>query len=168
VKVLDFRKKMAELETDPNPFALVVMAHLEAQAASTDAERLRVKLSLIRRLYGRGHGRKDIIHLFRFIDWLLVLSPELEFETRRQVAELEGATPMPYVTSIERLAKEEGLREGLLEAIELGLELRFGREALQALPRIREVLDVDRLRALKAALTRVATPAEFESLLGRS
>ena len=75
---------------------------------------------------------------------------------------------MPYVTSIERLAKEEGLREGLLEAIELGLELRFGREALQALPRIREVLDVDRLRALKAALTRVATPAEFESLLGRS
>ena len=86
---------------------------------------------------------------------------------------------MPYVTSIERLAKRrkaeresggvaEGLREGLLEAIDLGLELRFGKEALRVLPRVREVADLDRLRGLKAALTRVASVAEFESLLGRS
>ena len=71
-------------------------------------ERLRAKMSLIRRLLSRGYGRKDIIHLFRFIDWLLVLPPELEEETRRQVAELEGGTPMPYVTSFERLGDREG------------------------------------------------------------
>lgn len=87
---------------------------------------------------------------------------------------------MPYVTSIERLAKEEGkeegkaegkaegLREGLLEAIDLGLELRFGKEALQVLPRVREIVDLDRLRGLKAALTRVASVTEFESLLAGS
>jgi hypothetical protein len=84
---------------------------------------------------------------------------------------------MPYVTSFERLAREEGkaegkvegkaegLREGLLEAIDLGLELRFSKEALRILPRVRDIADLDRLRELKAALTRVATVAEFESLL---
>ena len=172
VKVLDFRERWAELETSPNPFALVVMAHLETQAAVTDADRLRAKLGLIRRLYGRGHGREDIIQIFRFIDWLLVLPEEMEAETQRQIAELEGRTPMPYVTSIERLARKEGkvegLREGLLEAINLGLELRFGKEALRVVPQVREIADLDRLRGLTTALTRVATVAEFESLLGGS
>ena len=177
VKALDFRERWGELETSTNPFALVVMAHLEAQAATTDADKLRTKVSLIRRLLGRGHDRQDIIHLFRFIDWLLVLPPELEAETRRQVAALEGVTPMPYVTSWERMAREEGraegkeegraegFRAGLLEAIDLGLELRFGKEALRVLPRVRETSDLDRLQGLKAAVTRVASLAEFESLL---
>jgi predicted transposase YdaD len=184
VKLLDFRERWAELEVHPNPFALVVMAHLEAQAVATESEGLRAKVSLIRRLYGRGHDRKDIIQLFRFIDWLMVLPADLEVEAVRQIAEMEGATPMPYVTSIERLAQEkgiaegkaegraegkaEGLREGLLEAIDLGLELRFGKEALRLLPRVRAVADLDRLRALKSALPRVATLAEFESQLGGS
>ena len=83
---------------------------------------------------------------------------------------------MPYVTSFERLAREEGkaegkvegLREGLLEAINLGLELRFGKEALRVVPQVREIADLDRLRGLTTALTRVATVAEFESLLGAS
>jgi hypothetical protein len=196
VKALDYRERRAELEGDSNPFALVVTAHLEAQAAATDAERFGAKLRLVRRLYARGRAREDILPLFRFIDWLLVLPAELEEETRRQVAELEGATSMPYVTSIERMAraegkaegklegkaegkaegraegkaegKAEGLREGLLEAIDLGLELRFGQEALRLLPRVREIAELERLRGLKAALRQVASPAEFESLLGGS
>jgi hypothetical protein len=171
VKVLDYRDKRADLETNPNPFALVVMAHLEAQAAATDAERQQAKVGLFRRLYQRSYGRDDIIQLLRFIDWLLVLPAELEMETRRQIAELEGVTIMPYVTSFERLAKQEGrqegLREGLLEAIELGLELRFAKDASRLLPRVREIADPSRLRELKSALTRVGSVAEFESLLPR-
>jgi hypothetical protein len=148
------------------------MAHLERQAAATEVEKMRVKANLFRRLLGRGQGRKGIIHLFRFIDWLLVLPPELEAESRRVITELEGGTIMPHRGGVERLireeGKEEGLREGLLEAIGLGLELRFGKEALRLLPRVREVPDLDRLRVLKAALPDVASVGEFESLLGRS
>jgi hypothetical protein len=33
----------------------------------------------------------------------------------------EEEKTMPYVTSVERLAKKEGARESLLEVIELGL-----------------------------------------------
>jgi hypothetical protein len=110
------------------------------------------------------------MRLFRFIDWLLVLPAKLELETRRFITELEGASNMPYVTSIERLAKEEGkeegLREGLLEAIDLGLELRFGKAALQVCPRVRDIADLSRLRELKVALTRVGSVGEFEALVG--
>jgi hypothetical protein len=68
VNVLDFREQRTELDGNPNPFALVVMAHLEAQAAATGAEHLRAKLGLIRRLYERGQVRADMLQLFRFID----------------------------------------------------------------------------------------------------
>jgi hypothetical protein len=148
------------------------MAHLGKQAAAKEAERLRVKVNLFRRLLGRGRDRKDIIHLFRFIDWLLVLPPELELESRRQITELQEGTVMPHIGGLERLIRDEGRAEGLLEglreAVELGLEIRFGKEALGVLSRAREVADLDRLRELKGALPRVATLAEFESLLGAS
>jgi hypothetical protein len=150
------------------------------------------------------------MRLFRFIDWLLVLPAELELETRRLIRDLEGASTMSYVTSIERLAKEEGrqegwrdgwkegwregwkegwreggqeepkegwqegkqegcqmvLREAYLEAIELGIELRFGKAALQGCSRLQLIVDPHRLRELKSALTRVESIGEFESLLG--
>jgi hypothetical protein len=80
------------------------MAHLERQAAVTGAERLRVKVNLFRRLLGRGRDRKDIIHLFRFIDWRLVLPPELEAESRRQITELLEGTVMPHIGGVERFA----------------------------------------------------------------
>ena len=148
---------------------------LEADRTPLESSRMPLK-SPKKLATARGHGRKDIIYLFRFIDWLLVLPSELETESRRQITELQGGTIMPHIGGVERLIREEGrvegrvegLREGLLEAIELGLELRFGKEALQVLPRVREVADLDRLRGLKAALTKVATAGEFETLLGES
>lgn len=59
------------------------------------------------------------------------------------------------------------LLEGLLEAIELGLELRFGKDELPVISRVREITDLSRLRELQLALTRVEGIAEFESLLAK-
>jgi hypothetical protein len=50
---------------------------------------------------------------------------------------------MPYITSIERMAKQEGMREGLLSSIELALELKFGSEGSQVFPEIVQIEDVD-------------------------
>lgn len=80
---------------------------------------------------------------------------------------------MPYATSFERLAREEGLaegkaeglREGLLEAIELGLKLRFGAEGLQCLPAIQQLADIDALRRIKQAIETAATPDDIRRLL---
>ncbi|MBI4607085.1 MAG: hypothetical protein HY721_34405 [Planctomycetes bacterium] len=60
---------------------------------------------------------------------------------------------MPYLARFEREAFERGIvigrRKVLLESIELGLNLRFGREGLALLPKVQELEDLDRLRALQ-------------------
>ncbi|MCI5148904.1 MAG: hypothetical protein D3916_05870 [Candidatus Electrothrix sp. MAN1_4] len=76
-KVLDYGKDWSKLEKSDNPFAMVVMAHLKAQEIGVreGAERRRWKLYLIRILYDRGYRWEDVLQLFRFIDWLLILPP---------------------------------------------------------------------------------------------
>lgn len=131
VKLLDYKVHWSALENNDNPFATVVMAHLKALETQHNAEQRSFwKFYLIRRLYERGYARQDILNLFHFVDWLLRLPTDLELLFRQQVEELEVQTHMRYVTSIERLAREEGRGEGIEEgAARLLLRLlehRFG------------------------------------------
>jgi hypothetical protein len=59
---------------------------------------------------------------------------------------------MPYITSIERIGIKKGIKQGLLEAIELGLRLKFGDEGLEILPEISEIEDVEQLKAIIGGL----------------
>ncbi len=131
VKLWDYNSRWAELEADPNPFATVVMAHLQAKGTrGQTSTRLSWKLRLVRRLYERGTARQDVLELFRFIDWVLALPQELEQQFRREISQIEEEYRMPYVTSIERMGREEGLLEGrhrgLQEALLRQSERRFG------------------------------------------
>jgi len=49
--------------------------------------------------------------LFRLIDWLMVLPQGLEVAFRRELISFEEEKTMPYITSIERIGREEGRRE---------------------------------------------------------
>ncbi len=101
VKLWDYKSRWAELEADPNPFATVVMAHLQAKRTQNQApSRLDWKLRLVRRLYERGFARQDVLELFRFIDWVLALPQELDQQFRHEVSQIEEEYRMPYVTSI--------------------------------------------------------------------
>lgn len=96
------------------------------------------ELSLVRMLLESGLSRQDIRQLFRFIDWIMVLPEELAISFKTEIKSYEEARKMRYVTSIERLAKQEGIEEGLQEGRQLGviqssqdsvievLETRFG------------------------------------------
>ena len=62
----DYRDRLAELAVSANPFAVVVQAHLHAQATARDpATRYQGKLELVKSLYRRGWARQDILELFR-------------------------------------------------------------------------------------------------------
>jgi len=62
VKLLDYRDREAELETHANPFAVVVLAHLKAQATVRDPDaRYTWKWRLARGLYHRGWSRQDVL-----------------------------------------------------------------------------------------------------------
>jgi hypothetical protein len=161
VKLLDYAPQAAALESDANPFAAVVLAHLKAkETRRTPAGRLEWKLRLVKGLYGRGWNAEDVRQLFRVVDWLMDLPAELQHSFREEIEQFEEERRVPYVTSIERLAKEEGreegrqegLKEGLLEAIALGLEVRFKEPGLKLLPKVRAIEEVAKLRALARAL----------------
>ena len=158
----------AALEQDLNPFAVVVMAHLKAREVRDGAERKQWKLRLMRGLYERGYNREEILTLFRFIDWLLVLPAALEQEFWHEVRQFEEEKHMPYVTSVERRGFEQGqlqeAREMLLEAV----ATRFGavpedvtaavqrletRETLRGL--LRQALTCASLEAFRDALRTV-------------
>jgi hypothetical protein len=165
VKLLDYSQQLSALETSRNPFATVVMAHLAALQTRNDRiERKERKLSLIKRLYEFGFQREDIINLFRLIDWMMTLPAELQQEFQQQLHDYEEEKRMPYVTSVERSGIRKGELRGLLEGIELGLELKFGSEGLTLLPEISTIKDVEQLRAIISGIKTVNTLEELQQI----
>lgn len=81
---------------------------------------------MLRNLYERGWSREEIIELHRLLDWLLVLPPEMNLEFRRRVLEYEKEKIMPYITSNEQIATEEGRQEGRQAVILRQLRRRLG------------------------------------------
>jgi len=87
------------------------------------------------------------------------LPKELEDEFWQEMQKYEEGRHMPYIMSFEREAIERGLkqgiekgiekgfqqdrRQGMLDGIELGLKLKFGKEGLKLLPEIREIEDLN-------------------------
>ena len=71
---------------------------------------------------------------------------------------------MQYVTSFERLAREEGFREGVLTNLEVSLEIKFGAEGLKLLPDIQKIEDVEILQKLLQALKTAVSPDELRRI----
>ena len=51
--------------------------------------------------------------MFRLIDWMMHLRVDLEERFKQELDQFEESQQMPYVTSIERIARAEGVA-GLL------------------------------------------------------
>ncbi len=116
IKLLDYAAQWHQLEASRNPFAVAVMAHLKTKETKNNAEaRKEWKFRLTRSLYEQGYERQDILNLFRFIDWLMVLPEELKQAFQLDLALLEQERQMPYITSIEQMAMEKGKAEGKVE-----------------------------------------------------
>ncbi len=118
---------------------MVVLVHLTFLETKKDPQaRFHMKLQLTRRLYDRGWERDDVINLLKVVDWALVIPEKLELEYKEKLHKLEEEKNMSYVTSFERLSREEGLQQGLQqgreegreEGLELGLEKGEHRRAV--------------------------------------
>lgn len=126
-KLLDYADKEEWLKSNPNPFAMVVLAHLKAlQTKKNLKERLRLKLILTRLLFKQGFGKKYIINLFKFIDWVMALPESFELEYRQELEQIEGIKRMAYITSIERIGIKKGMQQGERILLSRQLHRRFG------------------------------------------
>ncbi|MFM6859691.1 MAG: transposase, partial [Dolichospermum sp.] len=115
--------------------------------------------------------------LFRFIDWIMVLPEELAISFKTEIKSYEEARKMRYVTSIERLAKQEGIEEGLQEGRQLGviqssqdsvievLETRFGQVPITIINAVNNINDSSVLKTLHKRAISIPSLAEFEQLL---
>jgi hypothetical protein len=92
VKLLDYQSDWVALEASPNPFAIVVMAHLKTKETDNQpAERKAWKFHLVTLLYDRGFSDQDILELYHFLDWLMDLPGDLERQFQLELAEFEEA-----------------------------------------------------------------------------
>lgn len=121
VKLMDYNQRWSELEAETNPFALVVMAHLKTKETRGDvAGRLAWKRTLVRMLYERGYERQEVLELYRLLDWMLKLPKDEEALFQEDLRRIEEELAMPYVTAIERMGEERGIKQGKQEGIQLG------------------------------------------------
>lgn len=189
VKLLDYRQREVALETDPNPFAAVVLAHLKSIETHGDPDaRGEWKFRLVKGLYDRGWTKVQIVQLFRIIDWVLTLPPvqarvfarNLDAYSKEKQVELLSPT-YRFIRNealnegraeglAEGLAKglAEGLAEGLAKAVgtlhkavEITLKVRFGESGLELMPRIHQITDVP---ALEAFLDAIEAASDLDTL----
>lgn len=167
VKLLDYAPQTLEIDT--NPFALVVLTHLETlQTRQAPEERHASKVRLIKGLLDRGLNADDVRQLFRLIDWMMDLPKPLDRLFWEEIKRYAEERQMPYVTTPERIGKEEGLSEGLSQGlakgIEVALKLKFGNEGLQLLPEIHAIQEQEKLEAVLDAIPVAASPDDLRRI----
>lgn len=166
-KLLDYRGREDELEKDTNLFAAIVLAHLKVlETRGAPKNRFRWKVRLVKGLYERGLTADQVRQLFRLIDWMLQLPPELKKRFQRTITKFEEERKMPYLSSIEQMAKEEGLVEGYHENIVLDLEEKFGAAAKKLKSKVEAIQDLKRLRSIARKVKKAGSVAEAVDAIG--
>ncbi len=177
VKLIDFGNDWDSLEKSRNPFAIVTMAHLKTiQTRNNPQARRHWKFQIVKGMYERGFQRHDVVHLFRAIDWMMDLPAGLSIAFDNDLENYERVHTMRYVTNIERRAlakgreegREEGRHAGLLEAVGLGLEMKFGNAAQPLLASLQKVKDFELLREVQQAVVSGAKLTDLKKLLEKS
>ncbi len=109
---------------------------------------------------------KEALHRF-FEACLAFFFPQahadIDWSRRHEMMEYQEKKRMPFIDIVERARMEKGLIEG----IEVSLELKFGEEGLKLLPEIRQIQDHEALRKILRAIKTAASPDELRRVWAR-
>jgi len=123
IKLLDYKARIPELEMSSNRFAPVILAQLAVLDKQDPQAKLATKIRLTRSLYLRGWTKDDILTLYRFIDWIMVLPSELEVEYQEAIEQFEEEeVNMGYITTAERLGIKKGIEQGIEQGRQEGVQ----------------------------------------------
>jgi hypothetical protein len=121
IKLLDFDSE--ELVQEQNPFAVVTRVQLaKLRSERNPDQRYSFRMELTKELYDRAYTKEQVIRLYRFIDYILTLPKPKALEFRNELEQFEEDRKMPYMTSTERIAREEGLMQGMQQGITQGMQ----------------------------------------------
>lgn len=118
IKLIDYNAKIQELEQSKNPFAIIILAQLTALKKQEVELRLISKLAITKKLYSSGFSKKEVIELFRFIDWIISLPKESEVIFVKNLAKLEKEEfEKNFICPAEQLWLEQGIEKGIEQGI---------------------------------------------------
>jgi hypothetical protein len=166
VKLLDYQSQSQRLEDSLNPFARVVRAHLQTQATTGNAaDRLAWKLRLVQGMQGLGYSEDTVLELFRFIDLMMTLPPELDQVFDTEIRRYGAENAMPYLTTIERFAiartEVKCARESVVEV----LTVRFGSVPDEVADLLNGIDELDQLKQLHQQAILIESIAAFQALI---
>ena len=155
------------LEKQPNPIALLVLAHRKAQETHGDYMARSVwKLRLIRGLYEGGMRSDDAREMLRIVDWMIDLPAPLQLQFWQNVKEIEQEKQMQYLMYPERVAMDKGRSEGQRELIEIAAKTKFSESvAANVLAHLGESPTPDLLKRMHLALLNATSVEELSRQL---
>jgi hypothetical protein len=152
VKLLDYETQWSQLEQSCNPFSVVVMSHLKTRETKGSAiDRKTWKVRLVKRLYELGYDRSEVLNLFRFIDWVMILPEGLKQTFWEELRTYEEDRRMPYITSVEEIGYDRGLVQGERSIVLRLLIRRLGSLTDRTIDQI-NTLSINQLESLSDAL----------------
>ena len=175
-KLTDWAGSEERLTDDRNPFALLTRAHLANRATRKDpAARKAAKWELLKDLHKNGVAPQEVTDFYQVLDWMMRLPKELEQQLRQDLATLEGEMTMRYVTSIERLAMEEGMEKGMQKGLQEGkstllmriLIRRFGELPSWAVEKLKQASPAELDGWLDRTLDADSLPAALDTTSGQ-
>ncbi len=171
VKLLDYQWE--DLEQSENIWAIIVMAHLKTKVTNNNLrEREQWKWNLVRGLYQRGLTKFEIINLGKFIDKMMTLPPQLQLNFKTKLSQYEEENKMPFLSTIEEMALEEGAKSGVKltsqKYIILALQSRFGEIPNSLIETINQIEDVSVLESLFVPSITINSLEEFQQLVNDS
>ena len=171
VKLLDYQNRDAELETSTNVFSIVVLAHLRLLETARDPQqRLHWKLMLTRMLYERGYSKREVIDLYKFLDWLIFLPMELQRTYNTEIDRIEEERKMPYLSLREREAIATGMQQGMQQTSHIALRYlakEFGDLDVATTAAIKQ-LPLERLTSLSDVMFEFNNAGELATWLSQN
>jgi hypothetical protein len=160
VKLLDYQWE--ELEQSNNIFAIVVMAHLRTKATNSNlSAREQWKWNLARLLYERGYNRKEIVDLYKVIDLMMALSPDLQLSFEEKLANYQEERKMPLLTNIEQRTIKQTRKQDIIKLV----QVRLGDIPENLVANINQIDDTSFLEQIFVSAIDVSSLEEFAQIV---
>ncbi len=129
-------------------------------------KRLGAIFAMLNELKKSDNGFRYLEAIFRYVYSTINMSPDEIIEiAMRSMASDKGGLIMTAADRLRKEGYEQGVQDGLLEAIDLGLSLRFENQSQVLMKIVSQIDDVDRLRTIKEALKSVKDVSELRSMI---
>lgn len=161
-----------------NPFAIITFAHLKnLETKKNYNEKLFWKIALVKMLYQKGLSKEDILNLYRFLDWIMVLPEDIKLKFHEEIIKYEEEKNMSFITTAESIGIKKGMEKGIERGIKKGalkrsgeavidvLQIRFGFTHDETVKDIEKIKKIGILKSLLRKAIKVNSLEEFDEIL---